>query len=129
MLDLERGAPAPENRPLDHVAQLPDVPRPSVDQQAVPRRRIEPADVATILRAELPEIMLREPEHVLAPLPERRQSQQDDRQPEVEVLPKALALGFSLQIAIGGGENSDVDLAITNSADPTDRALLDGPQQ
>ena len=66
---------------------------------------------------------------VARPLAQRRQAQVHDVQAVEQVLaerPVAHGLG---QVAVGGGQDADVDLHRLGAADPVDLALLDGAQQ
>lgn len=72
MLDSKHGLPAPEYRPLDHMAELSHVPRPGIAQQGLPGTIIDAVDLLSVLRAESPEKLLGEEQDIVPPFPERR---------------------------------------------------------
>src|SRR2546430_12117234 len=50
-------------------------------------------------------------------------------QPEIEILAKPLLTHRTLEIAVGGRHDADVDLALAHAAHAAHGALLDRPQQ
>jgi len=66
------------HRPLDHVPQLPHVPRPGVPLQLVDRVRGEPLDLPPRLPRELLQEVLGQYRDVLQPVPQCRHPDIDD---------------------------------------------------
>ena len=66
---------------------------------------------------------------VLPALPQRRQLDRHDRQPEVEVLPEAAARDLGLEVLVGRRDDPDVDLDPVPAADPLDLPLLEEPEE
>src|SRR5437588_9009861 len=75
MTRLDPAAACDDYRPLNHVAQFADIPRPwmSIEQRA--RRIADAFDVHLVLPAKLADEMLREEGNVFGALIERRQRQ------------------------------------------------------
>src|SRR6185312_16751986 len=73
--------------------------------------------------------MLCERGDVLRPLAQCGDAQIDDVEPEVEVLAEIALARLLLEVAVGGGDEADIDLDRLAAADPVDLALLDGAQQ
>src|SRR5918912_1538873 len=73
--------------------------------------------------------MICQEQYVLPALAQRWQSEQNDGEPEVEVFPKVPKLRLPLQVAVRGGEDPHVDLAVANPAHAPHRALLDRAQE
>jgi hypothetical protein len=71
----------------------------------------------------------REQRDVLAALAHRRQLDVDHAQAEVQILAEAAAVDLLAQVAVGRGQDPDVDLDRAIAADPLDLALLEHPQQ
>src|SRR5260370_13099101 len=66
---------------------------------------------------------------VLRPLAQRRDAKVDDVEAEVEILAEAALADLLLEVAVGGGDQANVDLDRMGTADAVDLALLDGAQQ
>ena len=73
--------------------------------------------------------MLRERRDVAGPLAQRRDAQGDDVEPEIQILAERAARDLGRQVAVGGGEDADVDLDRRAAAEPVDLALLQHAQQ
>src|SRR6185503_2782641 len=69
---------------------------------------------------------IRDVGHALA---QRRDADGDDVQPVVEVLAELAASDQALEVAVGGGDDADVDLAGLLVADPADLVLLEDAQE
>src|SRR5207244_12211419 len=121
--------PAPQDGPLDHVAELAHVPGPRVGAHQVPRRCADLAHDFSVPGVEDAQVVVAEQQHVLAALTQRRDLEHDHRQTEVEILAEPLLAGFTLQIAVRGGDDADVDLALAHASHAPHRALLDRPEQ
>src|SRR2546423_11874053 len=73
--------------------------------------------------------MLRQNRYVFLSLAQRRQVDVDDVQAVVEVLAETSLLHHLLQIAVGRGDDADVDLDRLHAAEAHELALLDDTQQ
>ena len=51
------------------------------------------------------------------------------RQPEVEVLAELLRGDERREVAVGGGDDADVDAPVTRAADAADRSVVERAQQ
>src|SRR5882672_7949077 len=120
MVHADQLAPAPEYGSLDHMAQLPHVSRPGIAPELGFRLAIEAPGRFAVFTAELSQVMLGQYEHVVAPLPQRRQAEQDHSQAEVEILAELAAFRLVLNITIGGRQDPHIDLAVPDAADPAD---------
>ena len=67
--------------------------------------------------------------NVLAPIPEWRDHEVHHRQPEVEILAKSALLGVRFQVAIGTGDDPDVDPFHPSRSHRLDLALLQRAEQ
>jgi hypothetical protein len=129
VLDVQHRALAPEHGPLDHVAQLADIAGPGVGQQQVAGAWIEPLRLLPVFGTEPAEKVLGQRQHILPALPQRRQPEQDDREPKIEVAAEPLPLRLALQVAVGRGEYADVDLPVPDPSHPAHGALFHGLEQ
>ena len=68
-------------------------------------------------------------EDVVAALAQRRQVQVDDVEPVVEVLAEAARLDLLLEVAVGRGDDADVDRLGLGVADAEDDPLLQRAQE
>jgi hypothetical protein len=114
---------------LDQVLELAHVAGPGVAQERLHDRLRHPLDAA----AELGPAPLDDRPHqewdVLPPAPERRNEDGEDPEPVVEVFAKT-ALGEGPgEIAVGGGEDSDVHLHGPDTADALELAGLEDAQK
>src|SRR5579862_4221082 len=115
--------------PFDNVLQFPNIARPGVTLDHCARGRTQRADIASeFLRIELSE-MLGESEYVLDSLAQRRKPQTHDVQPVKQILSKSPGCNLSLQIPVGRGNYSNIDLDRTGPADPIYLALLKRAEQ
>ena len=73
---------------------------------------------------EVLQIELAEHRNVLRPLPQGRDADLHHIQPVVQVLAKVSLAYLLIQIAVGGGDNPDVDLDIPQAAHPLEGAVL-----
>src|SRR5690606_12485653 len=68
-------------------------------------------------------------EHVFASLAQRRHLELEDRQPMVEVEAEGAPIDGAGEIAVGRGENADVDQSILNAADAPEAHRLEHPEE
>src|SRR5215469_5670166 len=77
----------------------------------------------------LPDEMCGQQCDIFTALTQRRNFNGKDPQPVVEILAKTALVNLPGQIAIGGGDHADIDLARMNIADAFEFLLLQHPQQ
>ena len=78
---------------------------------------------------DLPADVLDEERQVLAPLPERRDAEDDPPQAEVEVLAEAAGPRVRQEVAVGRGDHPDVDAGRAGRPDRPDLAAREEPEQ
>ena len=129
LLRADDAALAYRHRPLDDVAQLPDIARPSVLEQLLHCRAGELFGRDAVLGADgLGETAAEEIE-VRDTLTQGRDAQGKDVDPVVEILPEtALAHGLP-QVLIGGGEDTHVHIGGLGGAHAVKPLVLDGVEQ
>ena len=128
--DLERGAGREDDGALEDVLQLADVARPGIgDRAGACVSGLIPSNRLPILRGELVEEELRQQRDVLRPLAERRELDREDAEAVVQVLAERLLADGLEQVAIGGGDDPDVDLHRRRAADPVELVLLQDAEQ
>ena len=114
---------------LNHISQLTDVPRP------VPRLELAKGfgrnfanDATQLLALDLRDVFDQK-RNVLTTLSERREVDGHNRQAVEEILAKPPRTNFVFQIAIGGRDDSNIDLTCGVAADSLDLTLLNRPKQ
>ena len=123
---LDAVGAAQDQAPFHHVLQLADVAGPLV-----------PLELGHGLGAELHAsrglVPVQEVAHqggnILDPLAQGRQVQGDDRDPVEEVFPEAPPTDVLLQVAVGRGDDPDVDLLLAVTAHRLHPALLQNAQE
>ena len=124
------GAVRQQHGAMDGVFQLAHIAAPAMAQQQPLGRRRDRARYGTPLAsAYLLGEMLGQGADVLGPLAQRGQAQIHDIQAIEQVFAERAVLDGFRQVAVGGGDDADVDLDRLGAADPVDLALLDGAQQ
>ena len=136
------------HRALDGVLELADVARPVIRHQPAHaflrdgqrRARSSAGGLAAVsgtvavaagvaLLLELAEEVLHEQRHVLLPLAQRRQLHRDHVQPVEQILAELSFGDEPAQVAVGRGDDADVDLDRVRIADALELALLQHAQQ
>ena len=110
-IDLQRGASREDGGALEDVLQLADVARPRVRHQPAECRRVDAVKPPGDPRRELVEEVLRQQRNILGPLAERRELDREDAEPVVQVFAERLLADGLLEVAVGGGDDPDVDLS------------------
>ncbi len=109
----------------DLVLELTDVAGPPVGREAIHRRRRDAGLGAAVLAEE----KLHEERHVVGAVGERRNPKREDRQAVVEVLAERSRLHHRLEVAVGRGDDADVDLAAALRTHGPDVAVLEDAEQ
>ena len=92
---------------------------------AVSLKRIDGRPAATPRWIEIGD----QPRKIVEAFAQRRHADRKDVQPEEQILAKLAAADARLEIAMGRGEDADVDAARLDAADTLERALLQHAQQ
>src|SRR5205809_6086338 len=108
---------------------LADVAGPRIRQQQLARRRADFPRRLAVLGIEDPQEVVGEKQHVLPALAQRRHDEHDHGEAKIEIAAESLAGRLALEIAVRGGDDAHVHLALAHATDAPDGALLDGPQQ
>ena len=102
---------AGDDQALDHVLELADVARPRIVAERLEGVGLDALDQVAVGGGEARQEVLDQAGDVFLALAQRRHPEVDDVQAVVEVLAE-LALGDEvLQVAVGGGDDADVDAA------------------
>src|SRR5436190_2183210 len=123
------GAGAQQDRALDHVFELPDVPRPIVRLQLPERLAGDVGHVLPELGGEALQEVVDQQGDVLPAVAQRRHVDRDDVEPVIEVLPEPLLLDQLLERPVGRRNDADVDLDVLGAAHPAERPLLERAQE
>ena len=107
----KRAASGVDHRPLDHIRQLTDVPRPRPlaegGKDDVGNARELPVQRALPAIDEVPD----QAREILEPFAQRRERDGKDVEPIVQIRSKAAFLHRGLEIVMGRGDDADVNLA------------------
>ncbi len=114
---------------LDRVAQLADVARPGVGAEHVDRFGGEPLHRFPVPDAELLQEEIAQGGDVAVPLGQRRHVDVDDIQPVEQILAELSLADHLVQIAIGGGNQADVDGNRLGAPHALELPLLDHAEQ
>src|SRR5580765_1805392 len=100
-----------------------------IRREHVDRRRRDAFDILFVLTFVLFEKMLGEQQDVGFSLPKRRQKDRENIEPIKQVLAKSAFGDLFLEIFVGSGDKSNVDLNGLGTAEPLEFALLDDAEQ
>src|ERR1041385_652826 len=109
---------------LDRVAELADIADPRVSAQQLEGAIGDRVDVLAVALAELTDEMRGEQEEVVPPLRQRREPDGHDGETVVEIFAEPSLLDRVFEIAIGRGDEPDVDRDGLAPAHALDLALL-----
>src|ERR1035441_6297727 len=93
------------------------------------KRRVDPEIISILLRFDLDEQILYQLWNIIRAVAERGKLQRDHCQPVVQILTERRILNHALQVAMRGGDDSDVYLDCTGCANLIDLPFLDEAQQ
>jgi len=114
---------------LDFVFELADIAGPVVLRQGIHRLGGETRGLVVGTRAVTLEQVVGQQRYVAATVAQRRHGDREDVEAIVEILAEAAGAHFALEIAVGGGQHTRVDLARLGLADQGDLPLLQDAQQ
>jgi hypothetical protein len=114
---------------LQRVAQLADVAGPVVGVEARARFRREVERGAVEALAEEREEVFDEGGDVVAAVAERRDVERDDVETVEEVCAEAAGGDVLGEVAVGGGDDADVGLAVACGADAAEATLFEEAQE
>src|SRR5947209_1575530 len=114
---------------LQTVAKLTHVAGPVVCREASARVFGEVERVAVEALAEDREEVFDERGYVFAPVAQRRDVERDDVEAVEEVCAEAPLLNVVGEVAVGGGDDSHVRLAVARRADAAEAALFEEPEE
>jgi hypothetical protein len=127
--ELQKTALGEDDGALDGVLQFADIARPLVRSELA-HGGLGNSRCGTIHSlGGLLHKMRGEGRDVVAALAKRREFNREDAQAIVKVLAEAACIDFMFQVAIGGGDDANVDLAATGIADTFQFLLLQDAQQ
>ena len=123
------GVAAEDDESFGDIPQLADVPGPGVAFHGLKDLRGDGAGGEFVeTAADLGEVA-EEQGHVLGPSAQGRDVNGNGGKPEVEVLAKTAFLHHFLKLAVGGGDDADIDLAVAGVADASHLVVFQDAQQ
>src|SRR5208337_3018652 len=127
--DPQLGTGAHNYRSLDHVLQLPDVAGPTVVDESIHSLLGNAFDVSVHALGEALDEMMYQQRDVLAPFAQCGNPNRKDIQPVKKIGTEFLLLNQSIQIPIGGGNQTRVRREGLRTSQPFELALLQDAQQ
>ncbi len=127
VLGTDRPVGGEDHRAFDDVAQLADVARVVVGEQHLDHLGGQRQLPVAVLDAA--EEVLGDGGNVALVLAQRRHVHREGGEPVVEVLAELAAIDHALDVAVGRGDDADVDLVVVGAADAADGARLEHAQQ
>src|SRR5574341_1066120 len=118
-----------EDRPLQHVSQLPDVAGPIMLGEDGQGPLIHTADRLSVFGVKLFEERLDEERDVLSSLPQRGKMETEDVEPVIEVLAQETVLNGLCRLLVRGCDDADVNADLGLAAQAAKRALLEDPKE
>jgi hypothetical protein len=118
-----------QERPLEHIAELANVPGPLVFPKCIFRRCIETTSSAAQLAGELLKQQGRKRGDIFRTIPQRGDSQRDGVDPEEEILPELLRRDQLRQAVVRRRDETHVDASRTDVAHAPEGLLLDDLEQ
>src|SRR3990170_930931 len=118
-----------EDRPLQHVSQLPDVAGPIMPGEEGQGPLVHTADRLSVFGAKLFEERLDEERDVLSSFPQRGKMETEDVEPIIEVLAKQAVVDRLRRVLIRGGDDPNIHAYFGLAAQPAKAALLEDPEE
>src|SRR5262249_35443665 len=128
-LEIELAVPRGDDRSLDDVLELSHVSRPAVPPEGGGRVGTDRRQPLTGPGRELTDEAFGEQQHVVPPLPERRQGEGKDAQPVVEILAELPVGNRAPQVAVRRSDDPDVHLARARAAHRLELTLLEHAEE
>src|SRR5438552_2009179 len=128
-VDIDDAAAPQDHRPLDDILHLADIAGPRVLLEKRHGLRRDAANAFPQCGADLLDEMRHENRNVLTPFAQGWELNRDDVQTIEEILSKDSVRDRARELAIRGGDQSDVDSDVADVADPPDLSLLNRAQQ
>jgi hypothetical protein len=125
----EGGRLAEDDGAFDDVLEFADVAGPVVVVEGLEAGVAEARDMDAVLAGEALEEVLGEKGDILPAFAEGGDVDGDDVEAEVEVLAELLAGDAQFELAVGGGEDADIDLDGAGAPDPFELAFLEDAQE
>ena len=117
------------NHPVDFVRELPDVPRPRIEDQVFQRFVAECQAALALLLGIASNVVLDQGRDFFTALAQRRHSQPDDVEAVEEVFAEASLRDQLLEIGVGRGDDADVHLDRMGLAERVDLVGLEKAEQ
>src|SRR5262249_28447991 len=117
------------NGALDDVLELTHITGPLILRQQLHGVPGDPVDLSAELLAEARDKVGHEQRNVLVPFPQRRHGQRNHVQTEKKIGAKATLTDFFVEVAVGGGDDADVDPERLAAADRLELLLLKHAQE
>ena len=118
-----------DDHTFDTIAEFADIARPVVSGECVQCLGCHTCDVRTVFRIEQVQVVFDQQRYVFAALAQGRHVDVQDVQPEIKVLAKITGIDHSLEVAVGGGNQADIDLDRFVAPDAFESAGLEHAQQ
>src|SRR5256885_11649721 len=128
-LGFEDVPAAEDERPFDHVLELPDVARPTVVLENRERLRADALHRFAELRGDFSDEVRGQQRDILPPLPQGRQLNRNDVQSVEEILSQDAVGDRPGDVPVRGGDQPYIDLDVASVADAADLPLLDHAQE
>src|SRR5262245_39536986 len=128
-LEVEGGARREDDGALEHVLQLADVPGPSIGDETSHGLPAHSVDTLADASSELVDQEADQERDVLGAFPERGKRDGEDAEAIVEVLAERAGADNLEQVAVGGGDDPDIDRDGRAAADALDLALLQDAEE
>src|SRR5438445_2466537 len=118
-----------DQRSLDRVLELADVPGPRVRHQQLPGVATQPRLPLAHPLAQAADEFLGEEHHVLAALAQRRQVNRKDAEPVIEILTELATRHCVREVSVGGDYEAKVGLERRGATDALELALLEDTEK
>src|SRR5437899_1614963 len=118
-----------DQRSLDRVLELADVPRPRVRHQQLPGVATQPRLPLAHPLAQAADEFLGEEHHVLAALAQRRQVNRKHAEPVIEILTELATRHCVREVSVGGDYEAKVGLERRGATDALELALLEDTEK
>src|SRR5882724_8239001 len=118
-----------EKSALEHVAQLADVAGPVVAAEDALRVGTDADALLSEVAAQAVEDAASQDGDILAPVAQRRNVELQSADPVVEILAEPALLNGGAQLAVGGGDEADVDGAVLDVAEAAEAFLFEHLQE